>query len=484
MSNSVDILIKADDQASKPLQNVSNSLDTSASKFQQAGKKAKAATEIVGAFANITGSSELAGFAGMLAGATEKMGGFAESAKNGGTSSLAFKAGLAGLVGTIAFGFGKALADVIWKTAEFEKQLEITGKQAQFLDKSVAELQSRMMSQAREDIELIQDPEQKQAAYKALIDDLNKNIDGVSKQVEKSRKEVLKWADSWQITGDRKQYAKDADEQLQKDMERLEALKRERDEITRNTSERAKNIEAIKAANAAKERSRAYLEDLKREVQYLQASAEERRAMDAMKNATQADQGEAQRLLAERDAILAKQQAEKDLQQQRKQEAEERKRQAEQIKQEKEREKQAIENIKASERERLELLKIEIEQGKEAARIKELTTKGVDEKTAKELVAEQARLEKLQTDKARQDELKKNLASVGAAQKLTASESRLLTRGSSEDQSMVLQRAMTLSLQQIQGYTKIAADAGVVTKDQVIKVAENTGKNVQVVVPK
>lgn len=483
MSNSVDILIRADDQASRPLQNVSNSLDASASKFQQAGKKAKAATEIVGAFANITGSSELAGFAGQVAGVTEKLSGFAEQAKNGGAASLGFKAGLVGLVATVSFGLGKALADVIWKTAEFEKQMEMTAAQSKLLDKSVSDLQSRMMSQAREDVELIQDPEEKQAAYKALIDDLNKNIDGVSKQVEKSRKEVLKWADSWQITGDRKQYAKDADEQLQKDMERLEALKRERDEITRNTSERAKNIEAIKAANAAKERSRSYLEDLKREVQYLQASAEERRAMDALKNAP-TEQGEAQRLLAERDAILAKQQAEKDLQQQRKQEAEERKRQAEQIKQEKDREKQAIENIKASERERLELLKIEIEQGKEAARIKELTNKGVDEKTAKELVAEQARLEKLQTEKVRQDELKKNLASVGAAQKLTASESRLLTRGSSEDQSMVLQRAMTLSLQQIQGYTKIAADAGVVTKDQVIKVAENTGKNVQVMVPK
>jgi hypothetical protein len=192
MSNSVDILIKADDQASKALQNVGKTLDTSVGKFQEAGKKAKAATEIIGAFASVTGSTELAGLAGGLAGVTEKMSEFAEAAKNGGTSSFAFKAGLAGLVGTLAFGLGKALADVIWKTASFEKSLELAAKQTQVIDKAVADLQARLIANQKEDIELIQNPEEKQAAYQALIEDLNKNIEGVSKNVEHSRKEVMK----------------------------------------------------------------------------------------------------------------------------------------------------------------------------------------------------------------------------------------------------------------------------------------------------
>ena len=338
MSNSVDILIKADDQASKALQNVGKQLDASVDKFQQAGKKAKSATEIIGAFASVTGSTELAGLAGGLASVTEKMQGFAEQAKDGGTSSFAFKAGLAGLVGTIAFGLGKALSDVIWKTASFEKSMELANKQAASLDKAVGELQSRLIANQKEDIELIQDPEAKQAAYQALIADLNKNIEGVSKNVEHSRKEVMKWAESWQITGDRKQYAKDADEQLAKDLERLETLKRERDEIVRNTSERTKNIEAIKAANAAKERSKAFVEDLRREVQYLQASRAEQIAMDAAKNATANDQGEAQRLMAERDAILAKKEAEKQAEQERKKADDEKQRERERIKQDRERE--------------------------------------------------------------------------------------------------------------------------------------------------
>ena len=505
MSNSVEILIKADDQASKTLQAVGNAVDASATKFQAAGKRAKAATEIVGVFATITGSSELGGFASQIAGATEKLSGFAEQAKKGGTSSLAFKAGLAGLVGTIAFGFGKALADVIWKTAEFNKQLEITAKQSQFLDRSIGDLQSRLVSQAKQDVELIADPAQKQAAYKALLNDLNKNIEGVSKNVEHSRKEVLRWAESWQVTGNRKQYAKDAEEQLRIDMERLEALKRERDEILRNTGEREKNLAAIRAANAAKEKSQSFVQSLREEVQYLKASADEQRRIEAMRNAIGNEQGEAYRLLTERDAIKAKIEAEKDLEAERKraieeqrraqlemqkeaenqakQAAEERKREAEQLKREKEREIQEIEQLKASERERLDLMRIEIEQGKEAARIKELMNKGIDQQTAQQLVAEQSRLEQIQASRGRQDEFAKNLQTFATPQKLMATESRLLTRGTAENQTMLLQRAMVASLKEIQGNTKLSADAGVITKEQIGKVVENTKQNVKIVVP-
>jgi len=476
MSNSVDILIKADDQASKALQDVGKSLDASVGKFQQAGKKAKAATEIIGAFANVTGSTELAGLAGGLASVTEKMQGFAEQAKNGGTSSFAFKAGLAGLVGTIAFGLGKALADVIWKTAEFEKSLELTNKQAQMLDKSVGELQSRLIANQKEDIELIQNPEEKQAAYQALIADLNKNIEGVSANVEHSRKEVMKWANAWQITGDRKQYAKDADEQLQKDLERLDALKRERDELVRNTSERSKNIEAIKAANAAKEKSRAFIEDLRREVQYLQATREEQIALDAAKNATAQDQGEAKRLLAERDAILAKKEAEKQAEQERKKADDEKQREREKVKQEREREKQALEDLKKSEREKLDLMRIELEQGKEAARIKEFINKGVDEKTAKEFAAEEARLEKLKEDKNKK-------VQASAPQKLTATETRLLTRGSSEDQSLLLQRQISVGINMVaKAASSTAAEAAKQTAN-LEKIKENTKSGVAMVKP-
>lgn len=484
MSNSVDILIKADDQASKALQSVTNTMDATAGRFQQAGKKAKAATDIIGAFASITGSSELASFAGSLAGATEKMNGFAESAKNGGSSSFAFKAGLAGLVGTIAFGLGKALADVVWKTEAFNKQLETIGRESAAADERVKGLQNRLLESQKQDIELIQDPEAKAAAYKKLIGDLNRDLEVQAAKVSKSRKDVEAWANAWQITGNRKQYAKDAEDQLKADEERLNLLRDERDALNRLTSDRTANIEKIKQENAAKDKSRQYVETLRQEVQYLKATADEQRKLDAMRNATQQDQGEAYRLLAERDAIKAKQDAEKKLEQERQQAADKALQAEQQKRDEIKRQREALQDLKDSERERLELMRIEIEQGKEAARVKEFMNKGVDEKTAKEFVAEEARLEKMRSDKAKEEERRKQMNSATAATKLTATEGRLLTRGSSEDQSMVLQRQMVITLQKVEAASQQTAAASMESKKSLDKIKENTAGGVKMEIVK
>jgi len=476
MSNSVDILIKADDQASGKLQKLDKQLDVSVTRWQQFGKKTKSASDAMSAFASIGGDSALAGLASQLAGVTEKLNGFAEAAKNGGASTFAFQAGLAAVVATAAYEFGSVIADIIWETEKFKQEVEATNRQAERLDRTVAEMQSRMTSNKREDIELIQDPAEKQAAYKALIDDLNKNIEGVAGNVQHSRKEVEKWALSWKMTGNQKQYYEDAKAQLKQDEERLDTLKRERDEIARNTGERAKNIQAIKEANAAKERSRSFVEDLRREVQYLQATKEEQRQIDAMRNAVGNDQGEALRLLQERDAILAKKEAEKELETQRKKDAEERQRESERIKQEKQRELQRLEEIKKAERERLDLQRIELEQGKEAARIKEFMNKGVDEKTAKEFAAEESRLEKLKEDKNKK-------VQASAPQKLTATETRLLTRGSSEDQSLLLQRQISVGINMVaKAASSTAAEAAKQTAN-LEKIKENTKSGVAMVKP-
>lgn len=476
MSNSVDILIKADDKASASLRKVNDSLKQSADAFKQSTANAKKGTDAIGAFASITGSSELAGFASGIAGVTEKISGLAEVAKAGGTSSMAFKASVAGLVGTLAFGLGRVLADVIWKTASFEKSMEMAGKQAKRLDSSIAELQTRLVAQQKEDIELIQNPEEKAAAQKALIDSLNKEIDSVSKNVSHSRKQVLEWAEAWKITGNQKQYAKDAEEQLELDEQKLAALKKERDEIARNTSERQKQIEAIRKTNDERAKSKAYVDDLRREVEYMKASKEEQRQLDAMRNSAFEDRGEAERLLAERDAIIAKNEAEKKAEEERLKIAEEKQREADRQKQEQDREIKRLEDMKQSERDRLEIQKIEIEQGKEAARVKELMNQGIDEKTAKEFAAEEKRLEELKEKRSQKPK-------AVEAQKLSALETRLLTRGSSEDQSLVLQRQMTLALKSIQTSTDATAKHAEKQSDALKDIKDNTKQNVKIQVP-
>jgi hypothetical protein len=106
------------------------------------------------------------------------------------------------------------------------------------------------------------------------------------------------------------------------------------------------------------------------------------------------------------------------------------------IRQEREKEIQAIEDLKKSERERLEIQRIELTQGKEAAKVKELMNKGVDAATAKAFAAEQAALDKLKADKDKKPEQQKEM------QKLTASESRLLTRGTATSLPEIMQQIL------------------------------------------
>jgi len=106
------------------------------------------------------------------------------------------------------------------------------------------------------------------------------------------------------------------------------------------------------------------------------------------------------------------------------------------IRQERERELKAVEDLKQSERERLEIQRIELTQGKEAAKVKELMNKGVDAATAKAFAAEQAALDKLKADKDKKPEQQKEM------QKLTASESRLLTRGTATSLPEIMQQIL------------------------------------------
>ncbi len=473
MSNSVDILIKADDKTSQAFQSVSNRLDSVKGKQADFAKQTKTSSETIAALASLLGNSELAGYASALAGATEKLSQFSEAAKAGGSSSLMFKAGLVGLAATIGAGIGKALGDLIFQTAKFEKAMELAKNQASELDKQVVSLQRHMMDARKEDIELIRDPEEKRAAQKQLLDELNRDIAAISRNVRAGKKEVEEWSDAWQITGERKALAVMAEEQLKQDQERLAVLKSERDEILRTTGEQSRLNAARKAANEAKDKSEAYIDTLAKEVEYLKATRDEQIKLDAVRNTTLEDRNEAEQLLKERDAILAKIEAEKLLMDERKRAAEEQKRNQERAIQDAEREAQSIADLVRSEFERLEVQRIEIEQGREAARVQELKNKGVSEGTAQQIAAEQMQLDMM-----------KKLLEPPKDTKLTATEGRLLTRGPASTPQDRMMRQTVQFLNVIAQAAQQNVQQAITTSRVLGQIDDNTSNTVQLVATK
>lgn len=525
MSESVDILIKADDQASKEfdaastamakstkrVERIVSSLETNAEKynrqleelaelhrqgaisadqfaaaeerlqakiegnenaFKEIGGQAKITTEFVGTLAALSGNSQIASLAGQMASATEKVSQFSEVSKAGKAGALGFKLGLIGLAASIGFGIGKALGDIIFQTEKFERAMEDAKEEARALDEQVRKVQANIFANAKEDIELIRDPEEKRAAYKKLFDDLNRDIDTAGKQVEKSKREVEEWADSWKITGNQKAYAEQAEEQLQIDRDRLAALKEQRDEINKLISVRAQENEEIRKANEAKDKSESYIESLKQEIEYLGATREEQIKLDALRNTTDEDRSEAERLLRERDAINAKLEAERELAQLRKQEQEELVRAAEKAEEDARRKAEKAKELEASIREANELRRIEIEQGKEAARVQALVNKGLSQQKAEELAAEEKALDALQK--------KEDKGKPKDAPGLRATEGRLLTRGNASQANELAARTAQAAEQMVRNWQE-EREAYAASNAALEQIKTNTSNTTQLV---
>jgi len=203
MSEGVEILISADDQASAKFAQVAKAAENNVKQIKEVGGKAKASTEFVGQLAGAFGNSQIAGFAGQLAGLTEKVGAFAEVSKAGGAGALLFKAGLAGAAGILAFNVGKALGDVVFETKRWADELENAKNKMADLDKQMLTLQGRKFGQRRE-LVAAADGENREEVIKAEIQALNvqlmqeqQSLDNANAQLETAKK--IK-AESWTET--------------------------------------------------------------------------------------------------------------------------------------------------------------------------------------------------------------------------------------------------------------------------------------------
>jgi hypothetical protein len=315
VSESVDILIKAEDMATPVVAKSAKSvdaLDESIKRIKASGEQAKKSTEFFGTIANVLGGSEIGSFASQIAGVTEKTSQFAEVQKLGGAGAFAFKAGLVAAVGAIAFQVGNALGNMIFQTERWTKKLEEATNKAKELAAEVLTIEVGKFADDKEDIELIRDPEGKKAAYKDLLTSLSENVKAVENRLVTARKKTKEWDDAWQITGDRKAFAEQAKADVLEDEKRLKTLKDQALEIRKLTNGRAEENKALAEKNALQDKSDEYLKGLREEVQLLQASKEEQAAILAARNAYGVGAVlEAQDLLLEKERIALEAEAAK-----------------------------------------------------------------------------------------------------------------------------------------------------------------------------
>jgi hypothetical protein len=454
MAESVEILIAADDKASPKLKAVSNNVATLGESVKATGGKVKASTELVGTFANTLGGTQLGGFAGQLAQLTERVSAFSEVSKAGGIGALAFKAGLVAAAGVVTYKVAESIASWFYETERWKKELEAAGKEAQSLEGQFDKVRSRRFGQDREDFSLIRDPVERESAVNARAAELEKQVADLNERIKAEREAAAKKQREVGFFGITQEEADTATAQVESTQRIRDAIDEEAQALREMVGERAKSIEARKAENAAEDKSEAFIEGLRKEIEMLRATKEEQLALEAARNTVPRDSGLAEQLLREREALKAKAEAQKEAENAADLAA---KKEAAALERIAELERQSLVNLQAKQ--------IELTKGKEAARAFRLEQEGLAKDVAQDIAKREAELKKIEDAPSREVDKSPQQAVQG----------RLLTKGTGGD-------VATQTLNAIKSLVKVAQQAA--RDEELYRRQKDRGFTVrQVVVP-
>jgi hypothetical protein len=267
-SSSVEILIEADDRASRKFENVTESMERQVKTIREVGGKAKASTELVGTLATSMGSTQFGGFAGQLAQMTERISAFSEVAKGGGAGALAFKAGLVGLIGTLTYQASSAIAQFAYGIDEAERALRRMNAAATDAQAGLRNAMARRFANFQEDLTLLQDPGERRGFQEQMLQGLNAEIRRVSESMQEAQQAVEDYESAWFTFMDPTfEAAKEGAEQevqaLQAMMGQLEAQREAmRDQLSERTArnERIREQQRLEAEIAAQQEQEAQRE--------------------------------------------------------------------------------------------------------------------------------------------------------------------------------------------------------------------------------
>jgi hypothetical protein len=441
--DAIKIVIEAEDKASAQAINASRNIENAVKGVKETGQKAKASTEFIGVLAGQLGGSQFQAAASGVAAITEKVGQFSEVMKAGGAGAMAFKLGIAGLVGVMSVNLGRALGETIFGVQEVKDEFAEAQAEVEAFTSRMNEAANKGFKEKLEDLSLIKDPAKQQneavAAFEEIQGAINKAYDNFyfrQQQIEKLTSEsanmgtgaegMLEYLDAFEQV-DKMAKAAENEELINnltlennQFVETINNLEKQKVALADLYGERANGIKAIKAqqkaedeaANKAKQTQASIESQLKKNnYAYLELT----KGVEAARMAQLADEGidetNAKRIVfAEQATRLEKERADakkKDDDQE-----------AQRI--------QRIADLQASELDRIKEQKILLEEGEEAANRFRLEQQGLGKEAAARIASEQAALDRQK----KQGELAKKLAEKP---QLLSVEQRLVSRGVNED---------------------------------------------------
>jgi len=461
-TESVEILIEAQDLASAKFKTATVNAEASIKRVREVGERAKKSTEFFGTLANSLGGTEIGRFASQIAGLTEKTAQFAEVSKLGAAGALAFKAGLVAATGSIAFGIGKSIGDLIWQTELWTKKLENAGEEAVKFAEKANSIRDAAFGADISDIELIADPDLKLKQYTELLETTRKNIDGLKGRIRALQDAVDEYDKSWSIAFPTERHLAQSNKDELASLKEILKVEKERAGVLRSMIiPREKGREVLE-----QERPRDIIRQMQEEIAKLeQANPAAMMFVKQDNSGMQKSQLEVLefQLSAIEEAIETEIQLRRTLNQEADATAEKRAKQLEdekelqQILQEVVSDYEKVESIKQGELDRIELMRTELTLGQEAAKALELVKKGINKETAEAIAKELTLIDALRTEKNEAEQIARIKANEEEAERkraedeknrlanalkadapgLQATESRLMTRGGGVDKQLM-----------------------------------------------
>lgn len=268
--------IISSDKLASAKDRLNNKIVGAANGLKDSAKNTKASTEFAGAIANAFGGSQIGGFASQLANITEKTSQFGEVAKQGGAGALALKAGLVAIVGALAFQVGKATGDLVFETTKSIDDLAAATKKLEELRAKSSSRDAKNFAQKTADIELIRDPDEKRQKYQQMLDNLKKNIGGVKIQVANATKHQDEYNNSWAKTIGWAKYIEEGNKtRLEDDRKHLADMEKEKETLDELLSQRNLDNEEKRKSNDLITKSEEVIRGLKNELGKLEANADD-----------------------------------------------------------------------------------------------------------------------------------------------------------------------------------------------------------------
>lgn len=251
MSEAVEMIISADDQASKKFAQVAANAERDLGKVKTAGEKLKGMAGVGGALTKMLGGTELGSQVAQIGELTEKVNQFGQVAKMGQAGALAFKAGLAGLVAVMSFELGKSIGNAIFGTEAFNKKLGEAREKSAALNRQMMDLRDRGFAEDMANVKLIPDADEQEAELRAMFDRMKKDEEAWLKTIEGNAKKIKQLRSGISFTNESAEQANNLARQSNELVEQIDQARRQQHQI--NEALRARPYAAAQAFNQSME---------------------------------------------------------------------------------------------------------------------------------------------------------------------------------------------------------------------------------------